>query len=203
MRFATQLTTPRLILRAPRAQDAGKVHAAWGQDPEVFRYLASPPSDSLATTRARLAWDQARWSKRSAWTWLIATQGAPDTPIGLVQLLPQSLEGDPHHQRLGYLLARSHWGQGLMAEALAALLAMLTDEAQLWRLDALVDVDNAASARLLERLGFDCEGRLKRHSRHPLASPEPRDVWVYAWLRPARDPCTGSTSCPGPTWPRW
>ena len=184
MSIKARLSTPRLLLREPRAQDAAAVHAAWGQDSEVLRYLASPPADSLDTTRARLAWDQARWSKRSAWTWLLAARTAPDQPLGQVQLLPQRLDGPAHHLRLGYLLARSHWGQGLMQEALAALLSMLADEAQVWRVDALVDVDNSASARLLDRLGFDCEGRLRRHSLHPLAGPDPRDVWVYAWLRP-------------------
>lgn len=184
MTIKARLTTPRLILREPRAQDAAAVHAAWGQDPDVLRYLASPPADSIETTRARLAWDQARWSKRSAWTWLLTARSAPDEPIGQVQLLPQRLDGPPHHLRLGYLLARSHWGQGLMHEALAALLAMLSEETPLWRIDALVDVENGPSARLLERLGFDCEGRLRHHNLHPLAGPEPRDVWVYAWVRP-------------------
>lgn len=103
--------------------------------------------------------------------------------MGQVQLLPQRLDGPPHHLRLGYLLARPCWGQGLMHEALSLLLPAVWAEPQLWRIDAVVDVDNLASARLLERLGFTGEGLLRRHSLHPLAGPEPRDVRLYAQVR--------------------
>jgi RimJ/RimL family protein N-acetyltransferase len=53
-----------------------------------------------------------------------------------------------------------------------------------WRIDALCDVDNHASARLLHALGFAHEGVLRRHSLHPNVSAEPRDVTVHARLRP-------------------
>jgi RimJ/RimL family protein N-acetyltransferase len=37
-----------------------------------------------------------------------------------------------------------------------------------WRIDALCDVDNRASVRLLQALGFAQEGVLGRHSVHPM-----------------------------------
>ena len=151
--------------------------------PEVLRYLGWRPHAVVTETRAQLDWDQARWLKRSAWTWLIAEPRG--TPIGLVQLIPQRFDAPSHHLRLGFLLARPHWGRGLMREALAAVLAEAFEQTAVWRVDALCDVDNQASARLLQALRFGCEGVLRRHSLHPNLSDEPRDVAVFAQLRRA------------------
>ena len=45
-----------------------------------------------------------------------------------------------------------------MTEAVAALVAYCFDELAAHRIEALIHPDNAASIRLVERLGFSCEG---------------------------------------------
>lgn len=175
------LHTERLRLRAPQPGDEHAAFAGWSQDAQVLRYLGWRPHKELSETRNQLEWDQARWLKRSGWTWLLAeAQGAP---IGLVQLIPQRFDGPAHHLRLGYLLARAHWGHGFMREALSAVLAEAFAQSGVWRVDALCDVDNQSSARLLQALQFVSEGVLRCHSLHPNVSAEPRDVSVHARLR--------------------
>lgn len=174
-----ELSTERLLLRAPRPGDAPAVFDGWMQDPRVLRYLAFAPHVRVEQTRALLDWEQARWLKRSAWTWLLVPH-AGGTPVGLVQLLPQSFEAPVHHLRLGYLLARPAWGRGWMREAIAAVLAEAFAQPGTWRVDALCDVDNAASLRLLQALHFEHEGVLRRHTVHPNVGPLPRDVAILA-----------------------
>jgi RimJ/RimL family protein N-acetyltransferase len=175
------LHSERLRLRAPQPGDEHAAFAAWAQDAEVLRYLGWRPHETLEQTRAQLDWDQARWLKRSAWTWLLVEpRGAP---IGLVQLVPQRFDAPPHHLRLGYLLARSCWGRGLMREAVSAVLCEAFAQTAVRRVDALCDAENHASARLLESLGFAHEGVMRQHSLHPNVSAEPRDVTVHAHLR--------------------
>ncbi len=183
----TRIPTPRLLLRPPRPSDAPQVFARWSADIEVLRYLGQRPHADVAKTRAQLMWDEARWLKRSAWTWLLMEDGRDDSPVGLVTLTSQNPGGPPHHLRLGYVLARSHWGRGLMNEALDAVMDQLwPEEAACWRVDAVCDVDNPASARVLERIGFEREGMLRRHTLHPNAGDTPRDVWLYARVREER-----------------
>ncbi|HBP20717.1 MAG TPA: N-acetyltransferase, partial [Planctomycetes bacterium] len=55
---------------------------------------------------------------------------------------------------LGYVLAREHWGQGVMSEVLLALAEHLLVPAGLARLWAVCDVANLGSARALEKAGF-------------------------------------------------
>ena len=62
---------------------------------------------------------------------------------------------------LGYDLSPEHWGKGIMTEALKALLAYGFDSLDLNRVNALTYPDNAASMRVLSRLGFKKEGVMR------------------------------------------
>ena len=81
---------------------------------------------------------------------------------------------------LGYVLGRAYWGQGLMQEALEALVGCAFNSMGLRRLEAEVDTRNRSSARLLERLGFTKEGLLRERW---VAKGEARDVEMYGLLR--------------------
>ena len=62
---------------------------------------------------------------------------------------------------IGYVLAREHWGQGFMREALTAAVDYAFGSMGLRRLEADTDPRNAASVRALERLGFAREGLMR------------------------------------------
>lgn len=64
---------------------------------------------------------------------------------------------------ISYDLHPDYWGQGYMQEALDAIIDFGFSEFGLNRVEALVMVENAASARLLTRLGFHEEGILRQH----------------------------------------
>ncbi|QYK52062.1 MAG: GNAT family N-acetyltransferase [Fimbriimonadaceae bacterium] len=59
---------------------------------------------------------------------------------------------------LGYALHPAFWGQGLMHEALTALIRYAFDQANLLRIEADIEPNNTASAKALVRLGFEKEG---------------------------------------------
>ena len=61
---------------------------------------------------------------------------------------------------IGYLLIRRFWGQGYAREGVARLIDLLFAEGHR-RIMADADPDNTPSNRLLESLGFTCEGRLR------------------------------------------
>jgi [ribosomal protein S5]-alanine N-acetyltransferase len=57
---------------------------------------------------------------------------------------------------LAFCLAREYWGRGLATEAGHAFVKLGFDELGLKRIVAVADVRNAASIRVLEKLGFVC-----------------------------------------------
>jgi RimJ/RimL family protein N-acetyltransferase len=62
---------------------------------------------------------------------------------------------------IGYSIRRDLWGQGLGGEAVATLIAFGFERLDLRRFEADADPRNAASLRLLEKLGFVREGYLR------------------------------------------
>lgn len=185
MSLPRQIQTPRLLLREPRPADAAAVFA-YASDPAVLRHLGWRGHVDEADSARHIAFELHRWLKGSAWVWVLAWREGPmaGQVIGQIGLQPQSHPAsEAHHLRLGYLLARAHWGQGLMGEAVKAVLDAALAQPAVWRVDALCDLDNAASARLLSRLGLQAEGVMRRGIVHPQVSDAPRDVRVWAKVK--------------------
>ncbi|HEY9259936.1 GNAT family N-acetyltransferase, partial [Chitinophaga sp.] len=68
----------------------------------------------------------------------------------------------PHFKaEIGYDLQPSFWGKGIMKEAISYMLTYGYEELQFNRIEAFVDPENIASAKLLTRLGFRYEGFLR------------------------------------------
>ena len=67
-------------------------------------------------------------------------------------------EAQNRRLEVGYILAPSHQGRGLMTEAMQVLLDRCSRNSPCTASQALIHPDNTASIRLAERLGFRCEG---------------------------------------------
>ena len=63
---------------------------------------------------------------------------------------------------VGFWLGEAHWGRGVMTEAVVAFSAWAFERFDLARLDASVFEWNPASMRVLEKAGYEREGRLRR-----------------------------------------
>lgn len=86
---------------------------------------------------------------------------------------------------IGYWLARAYWGRGIMSEALEAVTRYAIEAMSLTRVFALPFAHNPASARVLEKAGYQLEGRLRR-----AAIKEGRiiDQLLYACVAPGTNP---------------
>ena len=177
----TEIHTPRLVLRLPRLSDATSVFEHYAKDPAVSRYLQWQPHETLQTTLEYLAacvdgWDNPNSSEHS---WVIEHRGT-GMLLGMI-----GARRDRHRVNLGYVLSRQFWGQGLMTEAVLGVIRAAFNDGTIRRVDALCDVDNVASARVMEKAGMTLEGILRGWANHPNMGPEPRDCKSYSIL--ARD----------------
>jgi RimJ/RimL family protein N-acetyltransferase len=138
--------TERLLLRPGWAEDAPTLARAIA-DEQVVRNLATAPWPfALEDAEAFLA--------------------APRDPAMPSFLITQRTDGDPivvgacglgrrpsGAVELGYWIARQHWGKGFATEAGRALID-IARALRLPRLEASHFLDNPASGRVLEKLGF-------------------------------------------------
>ena len=154
---ALTLSTPRLRLRPPHQEDAHALFAIYA-DPVVARYLTAGPWDSIDIARARIERDLRAMAAGEAIC--LAIERAEDGRLlGDCSLF--HLDAQSRRAEVGYALAAAAWGQGVVQEAVGALLRHAFEVMELHRVEADIDPRNAASARSLERLGFVREGLLR------------------------------------------
>ena len=173
-----RLETTRLCLRWPGPADARRIFEGWGTDPEVTRYLAWRPHGSAEQAEARMKQRLRDLAAGSEISWLLTPRDDEEQLLGMVSLFPAD-----HHAELGYVLGRRYWGQGYMPEAAAAAVDWALAQSGLVRVWAVTDVENHPSARVLEKVGMQQEGVLRRFAIHPNVSPEPRDCLLFARVR--------------------
>jgi RimJ/RimL family protein N-acetyltransferase len=75
-------------------------------------------------------------------------------------------QGKNSQAEIGWCLSPDHQGNGYVAEATAELVRICFEDLGLRRLTANAFADNAASLRVMERLGMVCEARFRRESLH-------------------------------------
>ncbi len=175
--FPDRFATARLILRPIARGDALAIFAAYAQDPEVARFLVWRPHRTLAETEAYIA--RCLTASPTGSRTYVLTGRADGRLIGAFELR----RPDPHRLDCGYVLARPHWGRGLMSEALSEVASWAMRQDNVWRIGAVCDVENPASARVMEKAGLEREGMLRRWLVHPNIGPEPRDCFSYALVR--------------------
>lgn len=151
------LTTERLVLRAPADHDLEAVFEM-ESDPVAMRYWSRPPMREIAEARASLERAKGFFAAGTGLRWSI-TRPADDRMLGHLSLF--DFREQSAVAEIGYGLARRHWGQGFMREALTAVLDHAFGPLGLRRLEADIDPRNAASVRALERMGFAREGLLR------------------------------------------
>ena len=168
--------TTRLIVRKPIDQDAVQIFDAYARNAEVTQYLSWKPHSSLDTTSAFIRECISHWG-----TDQFAFSILSKDPVRLIGMLEVRIVG--HKAHLGYVLAKEYWSQGLMAEALGPIMRDLLMDASIARVWAVCDIENYGSKRVMEKIGMDCEGILRRWLVLPNLSSEARDCFVYAKVK--------------------
>ena len=177
MKAPETIQTERLTLRKARMEDAPAIFDGYAQDPEVTRYMVWKPHKNIQETEQFLSTCKELWRTGKDFAYAITLKGEGKL-IGMFGLHPMNLKIE-----VGYGLARSYWSKGYMTEAMRAVIKWALAQPDIFRVQAICDVENIGSARVMEKAGMLREGLLRRYVLHPNISDEPRDVYMYAIVR--------------------
>jgi len=166
VRPAAKISTGRLRLRPLTLDDLDSLTEIW-TDPAVSKYLLTRPAGrSEVEMRLYSMIEHARqWGM-----WAIEFKSV-HTLIGRCGFYPYSGEGvrgPGAEPELAFFLARSHWGRGLATEAAAAILRELFRSSECPRAVALVHPQNAASRRIVDKLGMSPGPTVRIHGTEAL-----------------------------------
>jgi len=147
-----------LHLRQIQPTDAEALFAI-KSDQKVTEFYGQEPHQSLEDTHELMQRLQALYDRREAIYWGITFKGE-DAVIGSCTLF--QFDADFQCAETGYELQRAYWRQGIIAEAMLAVLTYGFTKLGLHRIEANVGAGNTPSERLLLKLGFTFEGNLRQ-----------------------------------------
>jgi len=168
------ITTRRLLLRRWRDEDI-EPFAAMCSDPEVMRYIGSGATRTREQAAAAIQAFETAWEETGHGLFAVELLGS-DRLIGFTGLAePSFLPEIMPTVEVGWRLARQAWGNGYATEAARAALEFGLVTLGIPEIVSIYQVDNHASARIMQKLGmrFDREtldqscGRLVRVYRTP------------------------------------
>ena len=129
---------------------------AWASDPQVAAFCRWEPYESREPLLAFLR----DTVLPHPWFRAVCAPGS-GAVVGAVSVAPTA---ERCRGELGYVLARAHWGRGVATAAVKRTVAAVFGEVPgLERVEALVDVANPASQRMLEKAGFTREAVLRKY----------------------------------------
>jgi RimJ/RimL family protein N-acetyltransferase len=158
-------------------EDASLIFDRYARDSDVTRYMAWRRHENIGTTREFLKRCLSVWEVGSAFPYVVLLK-EDDELMGMIEIRVEK-----HRAEIGFVLAKQNWGNGYMTEAARAIVDWTIKQDGIFRVWALCDIENRASARVLEKIGMQREGVLRRWSMSPNISEEPRDCYAYAKVR--------------------
>ncbi len=175
------LETERLTLRRLTMRDARDLHE-WMKDPEVARSVLWDAHRDIWETKSYLRYMlwQYREGLPCSWGIVLRESGRVIGTIGFMMHHP-----DHAFAEVGYSIGRKYWGQGLMTEALEAVLKECFATLKLNRVEAMHFPENPASGRVMEKCGMQHEGTLRERiiRRGECRNVEMWGITRTMWLR--------------------
>ena len=152
------LQTERLSLREFQPADTQAVFDSFSQA-KVTKYINRGPMQSIQEAEELVEIRTNLFKRGLGIRWAIAKIDDPSKFIGSCGCY--KLDKSNHSMEIGYDLHPDYWRQGIMTEAVKAMINFAYHETFFFhinRIEALTYVDHSASIGLLEKLGFKEEG---------------------------------------------
>jgi len=156
------LTTENLILRRPHASDADEMYR-YRSDKELMRYIPHRLVKTKEEVIETLAYINTLIDTNEGINWAITRKG-DDTILGMVGYV--YFFKDHYRAEIGYLMHTPYHGTGIIQEAFRAAIDYGFKIMKLHSIEAVVNHENIASKKLLERTGFTNDAFFKDYLHH-------------------------------------
>ena len=150
------LTTERFVLQQVLPEDQQFIFEGLSH-PDVISFYGVR-YESFEATKKQMDWYEKSYNEDAGGPWKIIYKISGEK-IGVVAYYKH----DKQHQKaeVGFWIFPQYWNKGIITETLSAIIAYCQKEKNIHRLEAFVEDGNGASCRVLEKLGFEHEGKFK------------------------------------------
>jgi len=173
------LETQRLRLRPLSLDDVMSIYE-YAKNSENVRYTgfdrAESAKDTLEFVEHTL---NIRYNERHEGEWAIELKGSPGAEmLGTIGCF--FAKDDRKIVELGYILTQDHWGKGYVSEAACAVRDWAFENYDIHRLQARCVSENIGSWKIMEKIGMQCEGTLRKFFKR---GDHYWDFKIYSLLR--------------------
>jgi ribosomal-protein-alanine N-acetyltransferase len=150
------LETKRLLLRQLENSDVKEVFAL-RSNPSTMKFIPRPLVTSDEEALEHIAMINAKIDNNEGINWAITMKGNPKLIgiIGHFKIQPQNYRAE-----IGYMILPEYHGQGIVAEAIKEVVRYGFEEMNLHSIEAIIDPNNLASERVLQKNGFVKEAHI-------------------------------------------
>ena len=180
-RGTQSIETERLLLRRFSISDADAMYNNWASDPEVTKFLTWSAHSSVIDSRAVLEAWVSSYSQKNFYQWAVVLKEHGSDPLGSITAVDMNDDIDIIH--IGYCLGKNWWHQGIMSEALKAVMDYFFDEVGANRIESRHDPRNPHSGMVMKKCGMKYEGTMRSSDRNNQGIC---DACWYALLRSER-----------------
>lgn len=175
----SNLETERLLLRRITMHDAKEIFAH-RSDVNAMKYIGKPLAEGLEDAINLIRRMDEGINNNNSIAWGICLKGE-EKIIGSIGYY--RINKDHHRGEIGYMIGTEHWGKGIVTEAMKVTLDFGFNELKFHSVEAMVDPDNLASIRVLEKQNFVKEAHFKEDY---FFNNKFLDTAVYSLLRSLR-----------------
>ena len=152
-----RIVTERLVLRQFTMEDAEDMFV-WASNDNVVKYLSYCPHQSLQDSYDILKIWIKNYIKENEYNWAIEYRGIC---IGNIAVVLQEENGYICH--LGWQIDERYWNNGIVTEAARAVVDFLFSEVGCDRISSAYDTRNVGSGRVMQKIGMQYEGCMRRY----------------------------------------
>ena len=153
------IETDRLILRRFTVGDAQAMFDNWASDDAVTRYLTWPTHTNVDVSKMVVQMWVENYAHDDFYNWAIELKAIAQ-PVGNISVVRCS--DNSRRAEMGYCMGKKWWHQGIMSEALAAVIGYLIREVGINRVEARHAVENPGSGGVMKKCGMTYEGTLRQ-----------------------------------------
>ena len=150
------LETERLLLRRLNENDVNEVLALRG-NPETMKYIPRPLAKTEEDALAHITMINEKIDANLGINWGITIKGNPKI-IGIIG--HYKIQPENHRAEIGYMSLPETNGKGYITEAIKAVVEYGFEQLNLHSIEAVIDPENRASERVLQKNGFVKEAHI-------------------------------------------
>jgi [ribosomal protein S5]-alanine N-acetyltransferase len=150
------LETDRLFLRRLSVDDVNEVFQL-RSNPTTMKYIPRPLVTNNDEALAHIKLIDDKIITNEGINWAITLKGNPKL-IGIIG--HYRIQPENHRCEIGYMISPEFNGQGIVTEAIKVVLEYGFDDLQMHSIEAVIDPDNIASERVLQKNGFVKEAHI-------------------------------------------